>query len=327
MPGVVNTTDTFTTNQVITSTVMNNIIDQTLFTSDAIVASNSTLALVSGKLKVGTITSNEMGVGAVTLNAIADGVITNAKINASAAIDLSKLATGALPTAITIASANIVDGTIATADIANAAITAPKLDGAQTGTAPIYGIRAWANFNTQADTDLVGTYSRSGTTTVTITATAHGLIAGNVIFIDYTVNTGTAPFDGIYEVASVTDANTFTVLSSINTASTGTAALRRKTIRASGNISCISAAATSPTIPPTATISPSNGFYIANFLIAMPSADFSILGTCSKSGVFTVTSGNEILSGSPINAQSARILCADDTSASDALFNSLAIIG
>jgi hypothetical protein len=80
MPGVVNTTDTFLANQVITSTVMNNIIDQTLFTSDAIASGNSTLALVAGKLKVGTITSNEMGVDAVTANAIAADAVTTAKI-------------------------------------------------------------------------------------------------------------------------------------------------------------------------------------------------------------------------------------------------------
>ena len=79
MPGVVNTTDTFATNQVITSTAMNNIIDQTFFTSDAIVSNNSTLALVAGKLKVGTITSNEMGVNSVTANAIADNAVTQAK--------------------------------------------------------------------------------------------------------------------------------------------------------------------------------------------------------------------------------------------------------
>ena len=53
--------------------------------------------------------------------------IVDADVSASAAIALSKLATGALPAAITVASANLVDGTIATADIANAAVTAPKL--------------------------------------------------------------------------------------------------------------------------------------------------------------------------------------------------------
>jgi microcystin-dependent protein len=79
MAGVVETTNTFATNDVITSTAMNNIIDQTLFTSDAIAAGNTTLALVSGKMKVGTITSNEMGTDSVTTNAIADGAVTQAK--------------------------------------------------------------------------------------------------------------------------------------------------------------------------------------------------------------------------------------------------------
>jgi hypothetical protein len=66
--------------------------------------------------------------GTVTSTMIADGTIVDADINASAAIALSKLATGALPTAITVASANIVDGTIVNADInASAAIVDTKL--------------------------------------------------------------------------------------------------------------------------------------------------------------------------------------------------------
>ena len=60
MPGVVDTSHTFATNDVVTSTLLNNIIDQTLFTSDAL--SGGTLALTSGKMKVATsgITSNEL---------------------------------------------------------------------------------------------------------------------------------------------------------------------------------------------------------------------------------------------------------------------------
>lgn len=58
---------------------------------------------------------------------IVDGTIVDADISGTAAISLSKLATGALPTAITVASANIVDGTIATADIADSAVTPAKL--------------------------------------------------------------------------------------------------------------------------------------------------------------------------------------------------------
>lgn len=54
--------------------------------------------------------------------------IVNADVSNTAAIALSKLATGALPTGITVASANIVDGTIVNADIsASAAIADSKL--------------------------------------------------------------------------------------------------------------------------------------------------------------------------------------------------------
>jgi hypothetical protein len=310
MPGVVETTDTFTTNQVITSTLMNNIIDQTLFTSDAIVSGNTTLALVAGKLKVGTITSNEMGANAVTLNAIADATITNAKVNASAAIALSKLATGALPTAITIASANIVDGTIVTADIADAAITAPKLDGAQTGTAPIYGIRAWVNFDGTTAADIGGTYTRTASTTVTVnTSSDHGLIVGHAVYLNFTVGTGTAPFHGLYVVASVVDSNTFTVVSSTTTTSTGTISLSRKTIRASGNVANVSAAYSGATIasPPSSNESIDSGFYSINFAIAMPDANAAISGVCNQNGNLDASSGNDLVGGFTPNEKCAFI--------------------
>jgi len=78
--------------------LMNDIIDETFFTSDAIVNANTTLALVSGKLKVGTITSNEMGANAVTANAIAADAVTTAKIAADA-VSTVKIATDAVTTA------------------------------------------------------------------------------------------------------------------------------------------------------------------------------------------------------------------------------------
>lgn len=46
-----------------------------------------------------------------------------------------------------LAAGGLPDLSIGTADIADAAITAAKLDGAQSGSAPIYGARAWVNFN------------------------------------------------------------------------------------------------------------------------------------------------------------------------------------
>ncbi len=64
----------------------------------------------------------------ITSAQIVTGTIVDANISASAAIALSKLATGALPTAITVTSANISDLSIVNADIsASAAIELGKL--------------------------------------------------------------------------------------------------------------------------------------------------------------------------------------------------------
>ena len=66
--------------------------------------------------------------GSITSSMIADGTIVNADISPTANIALSKLATGALPTGITVTSSNIVDGTIVDADISSsAAISLSKL--------------------------------------------------------------------------------------------------------------------------------------------------------------------------------------------------------
>jgi hypothetical protein len=110
MPGVVDTTDTFADNQFITSTLMNNIIDQTLFTSTAL--ANGTLALTAGQMKVATsgITSNELATDAVTANAIAADAVTTAKIlNAN------------------VTTAKILDANVTTAKIADSAVTTAKI--------------------------------------------------------------------------------------------------------------------------------------------------------------------------------------------------------
>ena len=53
---------------------------------------------------------------------------------------------------------------------------------------------------------LTGTYTQSGTT-VTVTATAHGLIATNTVYVEITSGNGV---EGTYTVATVPNANTFT---------------------------------------------------------------------------------------------------------------------
>ena len=58
------------------------------------------------------------------------------------------------------------------------------------------------------NTSISGTYTRS-TTTATVTAPRHGLIAGEYTFIDW--SGGTNPTDNFYQVVTVPDENTFTV--------------------------------------------------------------------------------------------------------------------
>jgi hypothetical protein len=123
--------------------------------------------------------------------------------------------------------------------------------------ATAYGCRAWVNFNGTANTNLSGTYSQSGTT-VTVTATAHGLIVGSSIYSDITTGTGV---DGVYTVATVADANTFTYTAGTSLTTSGNITLIRSTIRASGNVSSVSDNTT--------------GDYSVNFSVAMPDANYT----------------------------------------------------
>jgi hypothetical protein len=300
--GAVDTTYTFTATDTITSTKMNNIIDQTTITTDAIIG--TTLEVASGKLKIRSagITSNELASNAVTLNAIADNVITNAKINASAAIALSKLATGALPAAITIASANIVDGTIVAADIADAAITAPKLNGAQTGTAPIFGVRAWVNFDGTTADNIGGTYVRAATTVTVTTSVDHGLIVGHKVYLDFT--SGTA-VDGAFVVTGITSSTIFTVTHGTSGAASGAVTLNRRLIRASGNVANVSLLGT--------------GQYAVNFTTALPDANYARSGFANydTSSVAGLVGGNE---NTTTTAQSCDIFAANSTSGAEENF-------
>jgi hypothetical protein len=90
--GVLNTTYTFLPTDVITSTKMNNIIDETTFTDDAIVSGNLSLEQVGGKLKVKSsgIGSNELASGAVTTTKITDLNVTTGKL-ADSAVTTAKI--------------------------------------------------------------------------------------------------------------------------------------------------------------------------------------------------------------------------------------------
>lgn len=205
---------------------------------------------ISGTLAVGN-----GGTGATTLTGILKGNGTSAF------------------TAVTAPTGTIV-GTTDTQTLTNKTLTSPTLttpniDSAQvptvSGTAPLYMCRAWVNFDgTDNGANLSGTYSQSGTT-VTVTATAHGLTTGNYAYLDFT--SGTA-VDGSYEV-TVTGANTFTVTQASRTTS-GNVTLRRNPIRGSGNVSSVSDDGT--------------GNYSVNFITVMPDANYAAAGNAGNAG-------------------------------------------
>jgi hypothetical protein len=101
--GVVNTTYTFSGTDTITSSKLNNIIDDTTFTSDAI--QGQTLQVVSpGKLAVnaGGVTSNELASGAVTQAKLGTNVAGNGPFIYATSSVATSVPTGGTPTKITL---------------------------------------------------------------------------------------------------------------------------------------------------------------------------------------------------------------------------------
>jgi len=269
MAGVVETTKTFATNEVITSTLMNNIIDETSFTEDAL--ANSTLALTAGKMKVATngITATELAVDAVTTTVIASNAITTAKIT-DANVTTAKIAD------LNVTTAKIADANVTTAKIADASITAPKLNGAQTGAAPIFAARAFAKIKPNSTASgrtanfKSGNYSAAVGNVVTVTITAHGLRVDDCIRLVFTrtSGTGTVPLSAtFFTVTGVTDANIFTVSFTSAAVSSGTVIAEFILIQGSKNVSSASFYDSSSTR------------YILNFTESMSDVNYTTMVT------------------------------------------------
>lgn len=90
----------------------------------------------------------------VTSSDIQNDAITTAKI-ANDAVTTDKIADNAVTTANIVNDAittdKIINDAVTSNKIINGAITPSKLSGGQTGSAPIYGIRAWANWDGTKD--------------------------------------------------------------------------------------------------------------------------------------------------------------------------------
>jgi hypothetical protein len=169
---------------------------------------------------------------------------------------------GAPTTAITVSPTQNV--TVAgTTTLTGGVVGDLKFNSGYGSIATAYGCRAWVNFDgTSNSANLNGAYARtSPSTTVTVTAIAHGLITGNGVYLDFTSGTGA---DGEYTV-TVTGVDTFTVTTVASTTTSGAVTLRRNPIKASGNISSIADNAT--------------GQYTINFATAMPDANYATTAT------------------------------------------------
>ena len=247
--GAIDTTYTFTATDTITSTKMNNIIDQTTFTNDAVF--DTTLAVAGGKLKVRSqgITSTELAANAVTETTISNLNVTTDKI-ANGSITLLKMA----------------PDSVGIDQIVDASITAPMLDGLQSGTAPIYGARAWVSFNGTVAENLAGTVSRaSGSTLATVTLLNHGMSTGNLVNVVGGVASGT------YTITKLTN-DTFTFVTVASTLLSGVAiTLQRQKINGSGNVNSIVDAGT--------------GIYYVNMTIPMPTTNYGASWGGSTSGL------------------------------------------
>jgi hypothetical protein len=165
-----------------TATVASGVVDASISTAkiaDSAVTSAKIAdsAVTSAKIADSAVASAKIADSAVTSAKILDGTIVDADINASAAIAGTKISpnfgsqnvvtTGSVGIGTSSPSTKLqVSGTVtATAfsgpltgtasDVANGAVTAAKLNGGQTGSAPIFGCRAWVNFD--------GTKNTSGT--------------------------------------------------------------------------------------------------------------------------------------------------------------------
>ena len=88
-----------------------------------------------------------------------------------------------------------------------------------------------------------GTWTQSGTTTVTVSVTNHGLAIGDVITIDYTSTASGSPTDGDFAIATAVDQNTFTVTAASSATDSGTVSV---TLSGAGKYVCQSWTKTIP---------------------------------------------------------------------------------
>lgn len=155
---------------------------------------------------------------------------------------------------------------------------------------PAFFARAWVNFNGSANSNISGTYSQSGTA-ITVTATNHGLSAGQSVYLTFSTGTATAE---LCTVASVTSTSVFVATSATSRTTSGNCTLNFQTIRASGNVSSVTDNGT--------------GDYTVNFTTAMPDANYAVVSSVNNTTGSTTTSNSRSLSAISLAVGSVRVI-------------------
>jgi nuclear pore complex protein Nup98-Nup96 len=167
-----------------------------IFTSGTVATLNSTTGTIAN---LSTTLAGDFTISSGTGTLGTTGVTAGTYGSASAIPFLTVDAKGRITSATT--------GTFSSTP-ADGSITAPKLSGAQTGSAPIYGVRAWCTFNgattgTNAPTSggNVSTVARTATGSYTITFST-GMATSNYCVTAMTDNGSSATVINVVEIAS-----------------------------------------------------------------------------------------------------------------------------
>jgi hypothetical protein len=153
--------------------------------------------------------------------------------------------------------------------VPDATITADKLTGRDNtnvpGNPPVFGCRAWVNFNGNVAADVTATW----VSTNRITWPGHNVSVGNQFWLESFGGTpGSGGTAGIYTVTSILNSNSFThnrPFGPLNPDGGGSVTIRLRSIRNAGNVNYVSTW-TTPTSP---------GRYIINFKTPMPHSTYT----------------------------------------------------
>lgn len=159
---------------------------------------NTNFAVVKSFVE-GLSSGTNIDAGAITTSKIADGTILNTDIDAAAAIDLTKLGTGLLPSTITVNSNNIQNGSITSSDISANTIIAANM--ADNTIVQSIGAPTTASYAPTI-------YSLSGlTSTLNRTMFVPIYIGETITFTQISIHTGTQSGTAVYRLGIYTNTN------------------------------------------------------------------------------------------------------------------------